>query len=175
MATHKTSISSLLPMRIVCSFALALAGCGGFQIRTDYDRTADFSGLSSYAWLSIASDPGRPDELENAIRDEIERQLTARGLHEVLGGEPDLLVRYRITVEEKVEINDPYYAFHEVETYGLGTLLVELVEPATRHVIWLGSASARLRDDAGLGERQQRAREAVREILAKYPPPASGS
>jgi len=44
------------------TFALALAACSSMKVQTEYDRTADFKGYRTYAWLLQQPGPEQAPE-----------------------------------------------------------------------------------------------------------------
>jgi hypothetical protein len=59
-----------------------------------------------------------------------------------------------------------------VDQYEEGTLFIDVIDPKRNTMIWRGSATARVTPDLTPEERETRIGEAVRAILAKFPPPA---
>ena len=83
--------------------ALALAGCAETQrqVRSDYDRTANFN---AYRTFDFYTDAGRSPTggdystlIAQRIEAAIEREMVARGY--VRAQNPDLLVNFRVTVK----------------------------------------------------------------------------
>jgi len=58
------------------TFALALAACSSMKVQTEYDRTADFKGYRTYAYL--LQQPG-PEQAPEA-RDPRIRQAVFQGI-----------------------------------------------------------------------------------------------
>ena len=54
--------------------------------------------------------------------------------------------------------------------YERGTLLIDVLVPADRSLVWRGSASARIREESDPAQREQRIEEAVEAILDRFPP-----
>jgi len=51
-----------------------------------------------------------------------------------------------------------------------GQLYIDLIDAKTNELVWQGVGSARLYTGSNLDKKEERIREIVREILAKYPP-----
>ena len=58
-------------------------------------------------------------------------------------------------------------AVHEVEE---GTLILDIVDPASRNLIWRGIASAAVDRSKTPGERRARFKKAVSQLMAQFPP-----
>lgn len=166
--------------------------CSGVRVSTDYDPSVDFTGFGSYAWLDDSSgvEGDREDVtslLDRRIRQAIEDELEAKGLARVERDEAEVLVSYHLSVDKKLDVDTintgvGYYrgwygASAHTETivreYEEGTLLVDLVEPGSRQLVWRGSGQSRLRESSSPEQREQRVRQVVGAILKDYPP-ASG-
>lgn len=167
------------PLKCVGALAVVgwlLASCSGIRAHANYDPETDFGRYTSYAWY----DPPAPDVggLSIELDEELERRLVRRvdeGLErggltraEAIGA--DLRVRYRVTVEERVQHNDPYYVHDLQTTYEEGSLVIELVDPDTGEPAWRGIASARLNETSSPEKRAERLDKAVDKILDRYPP-----
>ena len=58
----------------------------------------------------------------------------------------------------------------EVSEYEQGTLVIDIVDAARNTLVWRGAGEARLRSDPTPDQISQRVREAVAEILGRFPP-----
>ena len=128
------------------------------HVKTDYDRSTDFSQYKTYSWEKVQTkDPlwvGR-------IKEAVNSSLTAKGLTPVESG-GDIAVLAMETTQNQQTLNTFYDGFGggwrwrglggfgdattTVETYKVGTLVVDLFDAKTKNVIWRGSASDTLSD-----------------------------
>jgi hypothetical protein len=131
-------------------------------------------------------------------RKAIAQQLDARGYRQV--DDPaaaDFRVAYFLVVQDRISvttINDYYgygpgwgwrYGYSPgwgfgpggfgtqtyVDQYKEGTLVIDVSEGPDKRLVWRGAGSGRLRDPGTPAEAETRVQQAVREILAKFPPP----
>jgi hypothetical protein len=126
------------------------------QVKTDYDRSTDFSQYKTYSWEKVQTqDPlwvGRIKEAVNAA-------LTAKGWTPVESGGSVSIVAMEMTKNQRTL--DTYYngfgggwrwgggfgnAITTVDNYKVGTLVVDLFDAKTKTVIWRGSSSDTLSD-----------------------------
>jgi hypothetical protein len=176
-----------------CALALVLVclSCSGIRVTTDYDPAADFTKVRSYAWLDEQSgvQGDRADVtslLDRRVRRSVDTELQKKGLSSVDRAGADALVTYHLGVETKLDVNtiDTGYGYGRgwyrggvsthttVTEYQEGTLLIDLVDPKAKQLIWRGSGQARIRRSSTPEEREQRIDEAVAEILKSFPPGA---
>jgi hypothetical protein len=65
----------------------------------------------------------------------------------------------------------PWWGGPYVSTWDEGTLVLDVADGRTRAPLWRGTASRAIDYDLTPEERRARLREAVREVLANFPPP----
>ncbi len=165
------------------------------EIRSAYDANASFAGLHSYDWLPAARQPaGDPrldaKDLDAFVRAAIERQLGQRGYARRSDGAADFHVGYRLALEKKLAVstlNDWYgyragwgwsygatgqaaYPESYVYEYEQGSLIIDIVRAGAQQPLWRGSAAAEVKPDRPRERRNARIEEAVRRILARFPP-----
>jgi hypothetical protein len=126
------------------------------QVKTDYDRAADFSQLKTYSWEKVQTqDPLWIDRIKAAVNG----ALAAKGLTPVESGGDVSIIAMEINQNHRT-LNTFYDGFGggwrwgggfgdattTVDTYKVGTLVVDLFETNTKKLVWRGSASDTLSD-----------------------------
>ena len=126
------------------------------QVKTDYDRSADFSQYKTYSWEKVQTqDPLWVDRIKEAVNG----ALTAKGLTPVDSGGDVAIVAIEMTKNEQ-NLNTFYNGFGggwrwgggfgdattTVDNYKVGTLVVDLFDAKTKKIIWRGSSSDTLSD-----------------------------
>jgi hypothetical protein len=169
---------------------VARAGALGVQLRAGEVRLGPrghFAGLHTWAWQSstpIATGNVRLDDplVHNRIQAAIRTALEARGYRQLVEGKPDFEVAYHVAINRKLDAQTIYTGYGPyrgwgmagartvVDEYEVGTLMIDVVSPATEAVIWRGTAQSRLQDLRTPEDREQRIQEVVDEVLAKFPP-----
>ena len=167
---------------------LALAGCARVSVTTDYDRSANFSGLRTYTWRpgkqQGTGDPRIDSTLLDArMRAAVDRVLAAKGYQKAAPeATPDFLVGYHAVVRQKTSIQtiNTWYGYRvgarggwpETYThdYDEGTLLIDIIDPKTNQLLWRGTGTAVVDPTASPEKRERRINDAVDQILAKFPP-----
>ena len=128
------------------------------QVKTDYDRSANFNQYKTYSWEKVQTqDPLWVDRIKEAVN----AALTAKGMT-LVQSDGDVAVVAIETTQNQNTLNTFYDGFGggwrwrgaggfgnattTVETYKVGTLVVDLFDAKTKTVIWRGSSSDTLSD-----------------------------
>jgi hypothetical protein len=161
--------------------ALALAQKTSF----DFDKTADFSKYKTYA-LKDGTKVGDP-LIDNRIVAAIEGQLAAKGMTKN-DAKPDIVVVYHVAFDKQKDItayNTGYggYGYRYGGGWGatttnvrvneilVGTLVIDVADPATQQVVWRGMGVKEVDTQAKAEKRDKNINEAVTKILKNFPPP----
>jgi hypothetical protein len=177
----------------VASTVASLA-CSGIRVTTDYDPSADFSNVRSYAWFDQQSgvQGDRADVtslLDRRIRSAVDAELQRKGIQLVDNSQARALVSYHLGVETKLDVDtvNTGYGYGRYGRYGgidttttvreyqEGTLLIDVIDPSSKQLIWRGTGQATIRRSSTPEEREKRINEAVKQILEKFPPGAAKS
>jgi hypothetical protein len=171
----------------VLGVAVALAACAhNIEVRTIAAPDANFSGRSTFTILPTpapgggaplaANDPMLVNSITyQAIRDEIRRAFEARG-YTYSPGSADLAVAYYATAAPTLDIRTFDYGYDwlgfprqyvDVVQYTQGTVIIDVVDPRTRKLLWRGSAVAAV--DTDPNKYISELRKAVDKIVAKFP------
>lgn len=181
---------------LALSLGMLLAGCASpGRIDTETAPTADFSSRHTFAWQeSQASyDPQpKPQDVEQvkaAIHEAVVAQLAQKGYSEASSKTPDFLVSFHLVVTETAapdlcmrrhlifewpaaRVNPDTYEICQRDpamlsrTVRKGTLVVFVVDAATRSLLWQGVA------DHATGSRRdqiEKLRSAVERMFATFP------
>jgi hypothetical protein len=160
------------------------------------DESFDFASVRNFDFVPVPSTDGQAYEsLEtNYLRSAMTRELEARGMQ--LGSNPDVLVNFSISTQEKVRsrsvpsmggyvgaydyYDDVYYdgwaRTHEtrIDQYTEGQLNIDVIDPVGRRLVWQGSTSGRLTNEM-LANARTTLNEAVTEIMGAFPIPLPGA
>jgi hypothetical protein len=123
------------------------------QVKTDYDRSADFSQYKTYSWEKVQTQ----DPLwVSRIKDAVNTALTAKGWTQVESGGDVAIVAIETTQNQQT-LNTFYDGFGggwgwrrgggfgdsttTVDTYKVGTLVVDLFDAHNKTLLWRGSST----------------------------------
>ena len=168
------------------AFLVALIACSvvwGQDVRTNYLPGTDFAKYRTYKWVLI-EETGVPDQILDAqIRQAIDSQLAAKGLTRVETEKADLLIRYRVGVTKEKEWNGhatgwgPYGGWFDggmatatSSTINVGTLRLDVFDPAAKQLVWTGSASKTIDSSKDPEKIQKNLNKAMQKLLKDFPP-----
>ena len=121
------------------------------QVKTDYDRSADFAQYKTYSWENVQT----PDPLwVDRIKEAVNTALTAKGWTPVESGGDVSIVAMEMNQNHRT-LNTYYDGFGggwrwgggmetattTVDNYKVGTLVVDLFDAKTKKLLWRGSSS----------------------------------
>lgn len=179
--------------------ALAVTGCSGVKVNTDWDSTVNFSGLRTYGWLpdSQSDGSGQASQLtDQRIKSAINTDLQAKGFRQATSG-ADFMVGYQVTTKDNVSYDTVGTAWAgggwggargmrfagagmatgmstTTETHQtIGTLVIAVFDADSKNVVWHGNGSAAVKDGGSPEDRDQRVSDAVSKVLEKFPPTGS--
>jgi Domain of unknown function (DUF4136) len=153
------------------------------QVKTDYDHSANFGQYKTYSWEKVQTkDPLLVDRIKNAVNS----TLAAKGWTLVpSGGDVEV---FAIETTQNQQTLDTFYngfgggrrwggfggfgdATTTVETYKVGTLVVDLFDAKTEKVIWRSSSSDTLSDKAD--KNTKNLDKGVNKMFQHFPPAPS--
>ena len=150
----------------------------------DFDKTADFSRLKTYA-LKDGTKVGNP-LIDNRIVAAIEAELAAKGLTKN-DANPDAVVVYHVAFDKQKDIStysSGYggYGYRWGGGWGttdvrvseilIGTLVVDISDANKKEVVWRGMGVKEVDTNAKAEKRDKNIAEAVKKIVKNFPPPA---
>ncbi len=151
----------------------------GQDVYYDYDRDANFSAYKTYEWSNAPTDVKNQLTDQN-IRKAIDEQLALKGLTKVTGN-ANLLIRYRTFVRQEKSVDvwgtGPRWrtgtARVDTVTNQVGTLTVEIYDPARKQLVWSGNATKTLDVSSDPDKNYKKLQKAMKKLFNKYPPPVS--
>ena len=156
-----------------------IAGCSGISVEHDYDPNVDFSRFKTWAWAPMqpqadGSEFSRVSNLTmERIHGAVESELTGKGYSKAEPDKADFWVQHYAAVGQRIE---PYAGYNhgwygdDIIVTEEGTIVVDFVSPKDKRLVWRGTARSAIDEDMTPEEREERIREAVKDILAQYPP-----
>lgn len=151
----------------------------GVDVKTDYDKSYDFSRLKTFAFKEQRRAPGsylaHNTIVDKRIRNALIKELEAQRFQYRPDGPADFLVAYYARQKEKVDLESldyglPHWRFGlgpELWThyYTEGSLVVDFVDPLTNQLIWRGRATTVV---SGLDPSEKQINEAVHALIKHF-------
>jgi hypothetical protein len=174
-------VQNTILFSIAMFFALTAASFAE-QVKTDYDHNANFGRYRTYSWAKVQT---KDPLLVDRIKDAVNRALTAKGWTQVDSGGDVSVVAMEITQQQQT-LNTFYDGFGggwgwrrfggggfgdattTTETYNVGSLVVDLFDAKTKTLIWRGSSSDTLSNDAQ--KNTKNLDKGVQKMFAHFPP-----
>lgn len=168
----------------------ALVACSTLQVNSDYDRAVDFSGYTTFDVLP-APEIKSPLVYERIVT-AVEAELTGKGLRRETGS-PALLVALHGRLSKQTQLDTTSYGYGWGRGWGyygrwgyggagsttttvrevpVGMLIIDLVDAREKKLVWQGTASDTLDPQSSPEKKDQRVKEAIKEMLASFPPPS---
>ena len=183
--------------RVCAGFTLAAAlvlgatAAAAQDVRFNAMPNTDWSKFKTYKWVKIEGAQYPDDITDSQIKSAIDAQLATKGLTKS-DGQADLLVGYQVAVDKEKEWTaygmggGPAWGWGPGYGYGygggmatatsstihIGTLGVDMYDPAAKQLVWRGSASKTLDPKAKPEKRQKNLGKAMAKMFKNYPPPA---
>jgi hypothetical protein len=169
----------------------------GMKVKVEFDKEYDFTRAKTFGWhpdgageVKILERTGDDPEAirtkwEPTIKDATEQMLTKSGLAPATSGTPDLMLHYYFLAGPNSEsqyrgqfigaippwgVPDFEMTTSSLKIFEEGTLILDIIDGPKRQICWRGIARAEINRQNSAAKRDQRLREAVGELLKKFPP-----
>lgn len=178
LKAHKSIIMKVLKLLIV-SIAVLLTSCASVNVTSDYDTQVRFNDFKTFAFYKPGIDKVEISDLDKKrILRAIETEMLAKGFSK--SDTPDLLVNINTKTERNVNVSSanfgygwgPWYGGYnqQISSSTNGVLYIDLINALDKQLVWQGRGVGYLTHNAK--EKDERVKEFVSAILAKYPPEA---
>ncbi len=167
--------SSFRGMVVLLAALIAAPAAYAAKPNIQWNKDYDFSHVKTYAWQDPTAPSLAQSNpfMHKFIQDEIEKRLTAAGLGKAAAGAaPDVWVTYHGAVQNNVELHQDSFGYGfggygmggwgmysygvagpvstttRVVEYKEGTLIVDIVDPMKKELVWRGSSTPILISDS---------------------------
>lgn len=178
-------LASMLPVML-------LAACASSPtVYTDADPGVNFNSFRSYTWLATAQDA--PPLVQQRIVSDVDAQLQAKGWKRLPSGQAaDVGIAAHVTTQQKQTLDTFYdgpnwggwgwrygYGYGgwgggmgmsttTVDTYEVGTLILDMFNNQTKKAIWRGTATGTIPNSPQ--QLDQGIKEGIDKMFADFPP-----
>jgi hypothetical protein len=177
---HKVNRVNLIRMGL--TLAAVLMACivvAGQDVKTNYMPGTNFAKYKTYKWVAIEGGQHPNQIVDGQIKQSVDSQLAAKALTKTESDTADLYVGYQIAVDQEKQWN-AYgmgggvrwggMATATSTTINVGTLVLDLYDPATKQLVWTGTATKTIDPSKDQEKNQKNLDKAMQKLLKNYPP-----
>lgn len=170
-------------VKIGMGLIMALLACSVTQaqdVTTNSMPGTDFTKYHTYKWVTIEGASYPNQILDMQIKNSIDSQLAAKGLTKTDNDKADLYVGYQASVDQEKQWNaygtggglrwGGGMANATSSTISIGTLVLDMYDPATKQLVWTGRATKTIDPNANQEKRQKNLTKAMAKLLKNFPP-----
>jgi hypothetical protein len=183
-------------MKVPIAFAamLVLAGSSAAfaqDVRYNFDKQANFSGFKTYRWVAIKGAQPLSDLTDRQIKAALDVELSNKGLTLAQGDQADLFIGYQAAIDTEKQFTsyDTGWGYGpgwygggwygggggmttgSTSTIYVGQLALDMYAATAKQLVWRGTASKTLDQNAKPEKQQKNLAKAVKKLLKNYPPP----
>lgn len=176
---HKTG-KVIAAIGIVIVLTLVASGAAGQDVKTNAMPGVNFSNFHTYKWVEI---PGatHPNQIaDQEIKQSIDSQLASKGLTKTDGENADLYVGYQVAVDQEKQWTaygtgggwrmGGGMATATQSTINVGSLVLDMYDPATKELVWTGTATKALNPSSKQSKNEEHLNKAMAKLLKDFPP-----
>ena len=189
LPTKKLTWATPTPPRLFVASAVTVFAQ---DVRYNFDKQADFSQFKTYKWVTLKGATAPNDLVDMQIKAAVDAELATKGLKRTDADTADLYVGYQTAIDTEKQ----YTSFDTGWGYGpgwygggwyggggmstttgststiyIGQLALDMYSPASKALVWRGTASKTLDAKAKPDKQQKNLTKAVAKLLKNYPPP----
>jgi hypothetical protein len=187
--SQMSSLNRLFQLAALVSILALLAACTSTpKVSTDYDPQYDFASIKTYYLVdhNLAAQTGGTSLTDQRANRELAAAMKRRGISPASMEEADIILTFHIVAQDRTKVtsyNNSYgysrygygsggYGGNQVDVrqYTEGTLLVDLVDPKEKRIVWRGQTSTVIKERSN-EERDARAQMFVEAVFNDMPPP----
>jgi hypothetical protein len=174
---------------IIPVLLLAMAGFAQ-DVRYNFAQGTEFSKYKTYKWVQLKGAEQLNQLLDQQVKSAIDQELAKKGLTKSEGDTADLYIGYQAALSQEKQ----FTSFDTGWGYGpgwgggwygggggmstttsttipIGHLDLDMYDPASKQLVWRGTASKTLDPKAKPEKREKNLRKAMAKLLKNYPPP----
>lgn len=172
-------------LKIVTLALMIVSACimvSAQDVRYNYMPGTDFSKYHTYKWVAVRG-AIHPNQIVDAqIQQSIDAQLKSKGLAKIDDEKADLYVDYQVAVNQEKQWTGygTGYGYRwgggmataTSTTINVGTLVLDMYDPATKQLVWSGTATKTLNPSKDQDKNQKNLDKAMTKLLKDFPPKA---
>jgi hypothetical protein len=157
---------------IACMAAMAQ------DVRSNHMPGANFAKYHTYKWVDIQGDSHPNQIIDAQIKQAVDSQLALKGLTRTDSDTADLYIGYQTALNQQKQW-DAYrtgglwwggMGSATSSTITSGSLVLDMYDPATKQLVWSGTATKTLSPSGDEKKIQKNLDKAMQKLLKNYPP-----
>src|SRR5260370_27299444 len=158
---------------------LAAGTLAAQDVRYNFMPGMDFSKYHTYRWVSIEGGE-HPNQIVDArIKQSVDSLLASKGMTRTDNDKADLYLAYQVAVSQETQWNGYGMgggirwggkATATSSTNHVGTLVLDMYDPATKQLVWTGNATKTLDPSSNQEKNQRKLTKPMQKLLKNYPP-----
>jgi hypothetical protein len=174
----RTRVSVVRLLVLVGLALLAGTSLMAQQVTYNFMPGTDFSKYHTFKWVDIPSNVHPNQIVSQEIKQAVNGVLASKGLTLATGDTADVYVGYQCSVDQERQWNAwgsggrlmGGMGSATSSTISNGTLAVDFYDPASKQLIWRGSAAQTLNPSGNQQKDMEKLNKAVAKLLKNYPP-----
>ena len=182
-------------IRIIFLIPLLAVAAWAQDVRYNFAADANFSKYKTFKWVQIKGADSVDQITDGQVKSAVDQELTTKGLTRTEADTADLYVGYQISLgkEKQVTSYDSGWGYgpgwggwgyggggggfstSTTSTIVIGQVDLDMYDPATKNLVWRGTASKTLDTKAKPEKREKNLRKGIAKLLKNYPPPPKKS
>lgn len=149
------------------------------DVRYDFMPGTDFTKYKTYKWVPEGN--MHPNQIvDQQIKQSIDQLLSSKGFTKTDGDKADLYVGYQVSVDQERQWNaygggmgwrwGGGMATATSSTIQVGTLVLDIYDPAAKQLVWRGQATKTLNPSKNPEKNQENLNKAMTKLLKNFPP-----
>ena len=171
----------VIGIALLCAvFGTSVGAALAQDVKTNFLPGTDFTKYKTYKWVEVQG-AEKPDQItDTQIKQAIDGVLAGKGFTKAAGDTADLLIAYQVAIQQERQWNtySTGYGYRfgggtgtaSSSTIQIGTLALDMYDPAAKELVWKGQASKTLDAGADPEKRQKNLTKAMSKLLKDFPP-----
>jgi hypothetical protein len=175
---------------VLCMMFCVPAGVRAQDVTYNFARDTNFSQYKTFKWVDIPGAASPNQIVDKDIKQSIENQLASKGLAKS-DDDAQLYIGYQVSISQEKSITafnsggnwgygpgwgrgygygSPSMSTATTSTINIGTLVLDMYDPAKKDLVWRGEASKALSPSKDPNKNRSKIDKAMAKLLKNYPP-----
>jgi hypothetical protein len=174
----RTKASIVRFLFLVGFVLLAGTALSAQDVKYNFMPGTDFSKYHTFKWVDLPENVHPSQIVSQEIKQAVNGVLASKGFTLATGDTADVYVGYQCSVDQERQLNawgmrgiGGGMGGATTSTISNGTLAVDFYDPASKNLIWRGTATKTLNPSGNQQKDMNNLNKAVAKLLKNFPPP----